>query len=295
MRAGGEAAGSAGSATSPGSTCADAAREPERRLLGTHLCCRGQTRRSSCLAVPFCWLMARDLWGLLTQARADPSRVTGFLPAADQLVFGDAVLGEKARRVVVLDRVGQHPVSLLGQFWQRRYPQDANHVLSCDLHRSRTFRLGAPAGARRAGARCPGALGRLGRRRVTAGVRAVFQGFDGAEKGAEAGFVAQVIGVGRPLVGRFAVGLLVRLAGLVQGQLCPDVEFEFMQERAVAGRCAHRAASRIMCAVASGWATVTACEGSLSASWVTGRCVAAMRAACRAGASAANWAWKRLA
>ena len=89
--------------------------------------------------------MARDLWGLLTQARADPSRVTGFLPAADQLVFGDAVLGEEARRVVVLDRVGQYPVSLLGQFWQRRYPQDANHVLSCDLHRSRTFRLGTPA------------------------------------------------------------------------------------------------------------------------------------------------------
>jgi hypothetical protein len=28
----------------------------------------------------FCWLTAGDLEGLLTQARADPSRVTGFLP-----------------------------------------------------------------------------------------------------------------------------------------------------------------------------------------------------------------------
>src|SRR5215204_7503001 len=34
-------------------------------------------------------------------------------------------------------------------------------------------------------------------------------------------------------------------------------------------------------------------DGSTSASWVTGRCVAAMRAACGAGTSAQNCSWKR--
>jgi hypothetical protein len=43
--------------------------------------------------------------GLLTQARAEVHGLRASAPAADQLVFGDAVLGEKAFRVVVLDRV----------------------------------------------------------------------------------------------------------------------------------------------------------------------------------------------
>lgn len=34
-------------------------------------------------------------------------------------------------------------------------------------------------------------------------------------------------------------------------------------------------------------------DGSVGASCVAGRCVAAIRAACGAGTSAQNWAWKR--
>jgi hypothetical protein len=43
--------------------------------------------------------------GLLTQARAACHGLRASSPAADQLVFGNAVLAEKAFRVVVLDRV----------------------------------------------------------------------------------------------------------------------------------------------------------------------------------------------
>jgi hypothetical protein len=50
-------------------------------------------------------------------------------PPADQLVLGDAVLGEKACRMVVLDGVGQHPLGLIGQVRQSRYPEYVNHVL----------------------------------------------------------------------------------------------------------------------------------------------------------------------
>ena len=44
--------------------------------------------------------------GLLSGARADRHGSRASSPAADQLVFGDAVLEEKALRAVVLDRVG---------------------------------------------------------------------------------------------------------------------------------------------------------------------------------------------
>jgi hypothetical protein len=93
----------------------------------------------------------------------------------------------------------------------------STHVLSCALHRSLTFRLGAPAGA-----------------------GAVFQGLDRAEKVAEADFVA--LGIRRieqPLVDRYADGLLFRLAGLGLGQLCTDVKLEFVQEGVIASRDAH--------------------------------------------------------
>jgi hypothetical protein len=56
-----------------------------------------------CLAVPYCWLMAGDLEGLLTQARTSRRGLRASSPAADQLVLGYAEPGEKA---VVLDRVG---------------------------------------------------------------------------------------------------------------------------------------------------------------------------------------------
>src|SRR2546421_1424442 len=100
------------------------------------------------------------------------------------------------------------------QLPQSRHPQCAHHVLSRALHRSLTFRLGAPAGA-----------------------GAVFQGLDRAEKVAEADFVA--LGIRRieqPLVDRYADGLLFRLAGFGLGQLCTDVELEFVQEGVVASR-----------------------------------------------------------
>src|SRR5690349_544377 len=85
------------------------------------------------------------------------TRLRASSPAADQLVLGDAVLGEKTLRAVVLDRVGQHPARLLGQVRQRRHPQYAHHVLSGDLHGSPALCL------------------------------AVFQGLDRTEQAAEAG------------------------------------------------------------------------------------------------------------
>jgi hypothetical protein len=42
---------------------------------------------------------------------------------------------------------------------------------------------------------------------MAAGIGGVFQGLDGAEKGAEDDVVALVIRVGRPFVARHAVGL----------------------------------------------------------------------------------------
>jgi hypothetical protein len=50
-------------------------------------------------------------------------------PPADQPILGDAVLGEKACRVVVLNGIGQHSLGLLGQVRQSRYPEYVNHVL----------------------------------------------------------------------------------------------------------------------------------------------------------------------
>jgi hypothetical protein len=92
-------------------------------------------------------------------------------------------------------------VHLLGEFRQRRYPQHVDHVLSCDLHRPLSFRLGAP------------------------------HGLDCAEKVAEAGFVALVIlRIGQPFLDWQADGLLLWQAGLGQGQLGTDVDFEFVQE-----------------------------------------------------------------
>jgi len=75
---------------------------------------------------------------------------------------------------------------------------------------------------------------------VVAGARAVFHGLDRAEKGAEADFVALVIGrIRQPLVDRYTDCLLPRLAGLGQGQLGLDVELEGVQEGIVAGWGAH--------------------------------------------------------
>jgi hypothetical protein len=56
-------------------------------------------------------------------------------PPADQLVLGDAVLGEEACRVVVLNGVGQHPLGLLCQVRQSRHPEYVNHVLPWNFHR----------------------------------------------------------------------------------------------------------------------------------------------------------------
>src|SRR5579859_3113909 len=78
--------------------------------------------------------------GVWPESRPGPSGLVRGLRAsshdADQLVFGDAVPGEKAFRLLVLERVGQRAVGLLGQFRQPRHPQYVNHMLSCDLHRS---------------------------------------------------------------------------------------------------------------------------------------------------------------
>ena len=50
-------------------------------------------------------------------------------PPADQLVLGDAVLGQEACRVVVLNGVGQHSFGLVGQVRQSGYLEYVNHVL----------------------------------------------------------------------------------------------------------------------------------------------------------------------
>src|SRR6201985_2948332 len=136
------------------------------------------------------------------------ARLRSSSPAADQLALGDAALGEKTLRAVVLARVGQHPARLLGQVRQRRHPEYANHVLSCDLHGSPALCLG------------------------------VFQGLDRTEQAAEADFVALVIGrIGEPLVDWYAGGF--RLAGFGLGQLDADGEFQLVQEGIIAGRDAH--------------------------------------------------------
>jgi len=112
--------------------------------------------------------------------------------------------------VVVFDRVGQHPVGLLGQFGQRRDPQYVDHVLPGNLHPSPAFRL------------------RTG---------AVFQGLDRAEQAAQAGFVTLIISrIGQPLLDRQGEGLRCLRAGLEYGQLRPDQEFELVQGRVVPGR-----------------------------------------------------------
>src|SRR5262245_29444069 len=92
------------------------------------------------------------------------------------------------------------------------------------------------------------------------GTGGVFQCLGGAEKGPEVGFVALDIRVERPLVARYAVGLFFWLAGVGDGQLCPDSDFEFVQERVIAGRGAHRSSRR----------DVSECRGRLSwVEWVT--------------------------
>jgi hypothetical protein len=63
----------------------------------------------------------------------------------------------------------------------------------------------------------------------------VFHGLDGAGKGAEEDVVALDMRVGQPFVARYDIGLFW-LAGLGQGQLCPDVEFELVQDGVIAGR-----------------------------------------------------------
>src|SRR6516225_5482449 len=92
--------------------------------------------------------------------------------------------------------------------------------------------------------RCYDALCHLGRRRMGAGTGGVFQGLDGAEKGPEVDFVALDIRVERPLVARYAVGPFFWLAGIGGGQLCPDSEFELVQEGVIAGRGAHLSSRR---------------------------------------------------
>jgi hypothetical protein len=72
----------------------------------------------------------------------------------------------------------------------------------------------------------------------------VFQRLDGAEKGPEVDFVALDIRVERPLVARCAAGLFFWLAGLGEGQLCLDSEFEFVQGSVIAGRGAHLSSRR---------------------------------------------------
>src|SRR5215831_18151101 len=78
-------------------------------------------------------------------------------------------------------------------------------------------------------------------RKIAAGTGGVFQGLDGAEKGAEDDVVALDIRVGRPFVARHAVGLFFWQAGLGEGQFCADGDFEFVQEGVIAGRGAHLA------------------------------------------------------
>lgn len=66
-----------------------------------------------------------------------------------------------------------------------------------------------------------------------------FHRLDGAEKAAEADFVALGILVEQRLDGQYAVGFKFRLAGLGQGQFRPDVEFELVQEGVIADWGAH--------------------------------------------------------
>jgi len=94
--------------------------------------------------------------------------------------------------------------------------------------------------------RCYDALCHVGRRRMAAGTGGVFHRLDGAEKGAEDDVVALDIRVGRPFVARHAVGLFFRQAGLGEGQFCPDIKFEFVQEGVIAGRGAHLSSRRDM-------------------------------------------------
>src|SRR6266487_1459330 len=89
------------------------------------------------------------------------------------------------------------------------------------------------------------ALRHFGRRRIVAGAGGVFQGLDRAEKATQSSFVARGIRrIGQPLFDRSTAGLLLRLAGLGQGQLRPDVELEGVQEGVVAGRGAHLSSRR---------------------------------------------------
>src|SRR5215470_7532320 len=88
----------------------------------------------------------------------------------------------------------------------------------------------------------PSAISAVGR--WSPGAGGVFQGLDGAEKGTEAGFVALDIRVWRPLVAQYAVGLFFWLAGLGEGQLSADGEFEFVQEGVIAGRGTHLSSKR---------------------------------------------------
>src|SRR5215469_13975375 len=83
-------------------------------------------------------------------------------------------------------------------------------------------------------------------RKMAAGTGGVFQGLDGAEKGAEDDVVALDIRVGRPFVAPYAVGLFFWQAGLRDCQFCPDGEFEFVQAGVIAGRGAHLSSKRDM-------------------------------------------------
>src|SRR6516162_7629577 len=107
---------------------------------------------------------------------------------------------------------------------------------------------GCPAGTRSGlvgqMSRCYDALCYLGRRRMAARAGGVFQGLDGAEKGAEDDVVALDIRVERPFIARYAVSLFFWKAGLRDCQFCPDGEFEFVQEGVIAGRGAHLSSRR---------------------------------------------------
>src|SRR5215813_11144411 len=102
--------------------------------------------------------------------------------------------------------------------------------------------------------KCPRPSLRTSKLRMAAGTGGVFQGLDGAEKATEDDFVTLDIRVGRPLVARHAVGLFFWPAGLGEGQLCLDGEFEFVQEGVVAGRGTHLSCGR----------EVSECAGRLS-------------------------------
>ena len=69
--------------------------------------------------------------------------------------------------------------------------------------------------------------------------RDFFHGLDCVKKRVESNFVAQGIGV-EQLIVRYAVSLHFRLDSLGYGQLCPDVEFELVQEGITFTRGAHR-------------------------------------------------------